>query len=535
MTQGLATTFRVLTHSDSESAGRVLLAALESPTPEIQESALTAVLRRRDQGARRELLRRWEQMNPRWRVIIKRNRDCMDRVLREAVLGDDVTLGATACEAAIWLSDYDLVTTLLTALGEGLHPNADLLARTLLALADQLYEELADPRPDASQRDPQRLRQHVVSTLEQSVQRYGRHKRREVLEAFLSLAPRDNAMLRQVLLEPHHAAFLVTLDVLAKSSRPGVMRLLLSFLDDPHAPSAALSIVGNRCDLTFLRHVLRKIGRDPSPIVRQNLKRIGAVAWIRSAEACLQELDEQAQHAAVRMIVTSAIPRAQIFALLESVLKVGKPAGRRAAAEALAEFNGAEANALALKALGDPDPQVQAAIILQLRRRGIPGVLARLVELLESPHPAVRQAARKSLAEFTFHRYLGAFDMLDDDVRRSTGALVKKVDPQILPLLRAEMLSKIRTRRHRALLIARAVDLVYALEPLIIDLLKDEDHMVRAEAASVLASCSSEASRDALRDALDDHSPAVQEAVRRSLTARNEFLEWRSGVADPRD
>lgn len=535
MSEGLATTFRVLMQSDSHSAGRVLLAALESPLPQIQDAALVAMLRRRDPEGRRELLRRWDRMDPRWKTIIKRHRDCMDRTLREAVLGSDPVLGATACEAAIWLGDYDLVTTLLTALGDGLHPNTDLLAQTLLALADQLYEELADPRPDANHRDPQRVRQYVVGALEQSVVRFGRHKRREVPEAFLLLANRENAVLRQILLEPHHAAFLAVLEVLGKSTRPGVMRLLLAFLDDPHAPSAALSVIGNRKDLVFLRHVLRKIGREPTPLVRQNLKRIGTVAWVRSAESCLQELDESSQYAAVRMIAASAVPRPQMFGLLESALRMAKPAGRRAAAEALAEFNGAEANALAMKALEDPDPQVQAAVILQLRRRGIPGMLTRLVDLLENPHPAVRQAARKSLAEFTFQRYLGAFDMLDDDVRRSTGSLVKKVDPQTLPLLRAEMLSKIRTRRHRALLIARAMDLVEPLEPLIIDLLKDEDHLVRIEAAGLLASGSSEASRDALREAIEDRSPAVQEAVRRSLAARNEFLEWRAGVADPRD
>ena len=50
------------------------------------------------------------------------------------------------------------------------------------------------------------------------------------------LASRDNVVLKQILQNPHHAAFLAVIDVLTKSQRGGVIRLLLSFLDDPHVP-----------------------------------------------------------------------------------------------------------------------------------------------------------------------------------------------------------------------------------------------------------------------------------------------------------
>ena len=43
------------------------------------------------------------------------------------------------------------------------------------------------------------IRRQVVGSLEPAVQRYGQHKRREVIEAFLLLANRDNATLKQIL------------------------------------------------------------------------------------------------------------------------------------------------------------------------------------------------------------------------------------------------------------------------------------------------------------------------------------------------
>jgi len=73
------------------------------------------------------------------------------------------------------------------------------------------------------------------------------------------------------------------------------------------------------------------------------------------------------------------------------------------------------------------------------------------------------------------------------------------------------------------------------LEDIVVGLLHDEDHVVRAEAAGALAGGKTESSQQALEDALSDRSTAVQEAARKALHARHEFTQWRAAVADPRD
>jgi HEAT repeat protein len=163
-------------------------------------------------------------------------------------------------------------------------------------------------------------------------------------------------------------------------------------------------------------------------------------------------------------------------------------------------------------------------VLVQLRHRGIPGVLPRLVDMLDSRHAVVRKAARESLSEFTFKRFVAAFDMLEDEVRQSTGMLVKKVDLQTIPSLREEMASPVRKRRLRGAAIARTIEVVPHLEAEIAGLLQDEDHLVRAEAAAALAQCSSTASRLALEDALNDRSGTVQEAAKKSLRIRAEAV-----------
>jgi HEAT repeat protein len=517
VSKGLATTFRVLAQTDNEAAIPLLLSTLESPHEKVQEGALATLLSRRDPMCQREILRRMPNLSENWKQIIRQHPGQMTQFLRDTLLGTDLSECRKACQAAVWFADFDLIPTLLTVLEDETSPNADQAAATLNDLVNLLYEELASTQGAQSRRDPQTIRRNVVASLEKSINRFARHKRRNVIEAFLPLVPRDNTTLKQILENPHHPVFLAVVEILSTSSHGGVIRLLLSFLDDAQASSAGLSVIGKRSDLRMVQYFLRKIGREPSGVVARNIKRLTMIPWLSSTENILNQLDATAQHSAVRLAVDSGISRQQAYSVVEYILLSGKPAGRREAARALAVFPGAEANSLALKVLQDPDPHVQANVLLQLRHRGIPGILPRLVEKVDSRHALVRRAARECLVEFSFKRFLATFDILDEKVRHHTGMLVKKIDPRSVPLLREEMNSPMRTRRLRALTIARTMELVEQLEERIVELLQDEDHMVRLEAATALAMGTSDTSRQALEDALNDRSGAVQEAARKSL------------------
>jgi len=518
--EALETTFELLRTTRNEAAVGALIPALDSRWRSVRESALATILERRSPAGQLEVLRRLHRLDDRSGRLVCRYRGRMTQTLRDAILASDRQLCSNGCQAAERFGEFDLLSTLINVLEDGANPNNDLASRAAVALTRQLYAVLAGSTKENAPRNPQFFRRQAVDALERSIGRFAGHKRREILEAFVLLAGRDNVTLTRILEDPHHAAFLVLVDVLSKSTAAGVIGLLLSFLDHPHAPSAVLSVLAKRRDPEFIRYLLRKIGREPSTAVKRNLKRIPSIPWVRDETELLDRLDDAAQHATVQLVISAGIPRAEAFGTVEWLLLHGKRGGRRAAAKALAQFTGAEANNLALGALNDEDPQVQAHVLGQLRSRGIPGSLPRLVEMVDSRHAVVRNAARKSLAEFSFKRFNAAFDMLDEDVRLSTGALVKKVDPRTIPLLETEMHCRVRTRRLRALAIARTIGAVPKLERTIVRLLHDNDHMVRAEAAAALEQVRSPASRHALEVALSDRSMAVREAARKSLRNR---------------
>ena len=517
MSQGLATTLQILTKTKNEAVTAVLVPGLDCADPAVQEGALKAILARHNVPGQREIVKRLHTINDRWRAILEQNYSRMTAVLRDAVLSREHQTCVNGCDAALWFREYDLMPALINAAEDEAHPNQDLAATTLLHLAESLYEELSQPRDNKKRRDPNLVREHVISSLEKSVQRFGKHRRHEVLEAFLLLVNRENCVLKQILQEPRNPTFVPLVEMLARSPRGGVMRLLLSFLDDPHAPSVGLNALAKRTDRKFVEYLLKKIGYEPTTVASQNIKRLEAIAWLHAELDFIGELDDAAQHAAVQLATKSGMNRQDIYAFIERLVLKGKVGGRRAAAAALAQFNGAQANSLALKVLQDADPFVQAQIALQLRPRGIPGALSKLVELANSGHEAVKQAARQGLEEFTYKKLLQNFDLLDEENRRTTGELVAKIDPQAAEQLAAELTTASRTRRLRGLAMAQAMQIVARVESTVIGLLADDDYVIRAEAAKALAWCDSEAACAALRETLFNRSVIVQEAAEESL------------------
>jgi HEAT repeat protein len=517
VTKGLPATFRLLTKTKNEAAVALLIPALDSSNVTIQDEALKALLDRHSVAGQREIVRRLHEANPRWEAIIEDRHGRMTAALRDAALATDVQFCKNGCRAALWFSEYDLMPALINAAEEESNPNRRLVSETLLKLSELLYDELAAPRDYRNRRDPQLVRQHVLASLEQSVLRFSMHRVDEVIEAFLLLVHRDNTTLREILADPLNPGYRPIVEVLTQSHRPGIIRLLLSFLDDARAPSAAITILARRGDERFVESLTRKIGSEPSPAVAANLRRIDSLAWLQSEPVLLEKLDAAAQVGAVQLAVRSSMSRRAVFKMIEFLMTMGTDGGRRAASLALAQFNGAEANALALRGLADRDPQVQANVLVQLRQRGIPGALARLVEMLDSPHDIVRRAVRETLSEFNFKRFLSAFEMLDDEVRRSTGAMVKRIDLDAIPNLRQELSAKSRTRRLRGIAAATAMNAVPDLEVDLIQRLTDEDHLVRAEVARALRACNTAATIAALEVARSDRSLVVREAAEESL------------------
>ncbi len=513
---GFPATFRFLTKTENAAAVDVLLAGMDCEYPPTRECSLRAILERRTPVGHREVFRRLPTLDERARAIVMERPDRLVRVVTEVLREATAEDFGAACEAILSFRLYDAFPALVAQLVAG-SPFVDQLAATVLSLTEQFYAVMCEADPQTRTNKLESPRERITSALEDAVRKYHRHQRVEVLEAFTTIARQKNVTLRHVLQRSNEAAHKPLVDLLSQSDRGGVLRLLLSMLDDPQMPWAVMEVITGRTDLKFVENLLKLIGAGPSKNVAETMARIDRIAWAVPGHPIWAELDDDAQAAAVRLIGASRIERKDQLAIWEHLIAEGKVGGRRAAAAALARFEGAVAARIALRALDDPDPTVQAHVLRQLRPRKVRDALLILLRKVDTPHEVIREALREALPEFSFRHFMTNLDTMDEATRLQSGYLVRQIDIEVPARLLSEMHCPSPVRRRRAVLGADVMGLVGQMEDSVIQLLADQDHMVRVAAAKALADCATRPSWEALRDAMLDPAYVVAEAAEQSL------------------
>ena len=346
---------------------------------------------------------------------------------------------------------------------------------------------------------------------------YTQHRRVEILDAFLLLAPVDNVSFLKILRDPHHACHAAMVEGLTVSEEPGVIARLVELLRDTDAPPAALKVIACRTDRQFLSILLHEIKR-PAPIrVLHNMRRLQKVAWLESHRQLLLDLDGRAQAVAVELATASDIDAISLSELLALLLRDGLAEGRRAACHALARFQSEKTNSLILAALQRSRCRRPSRRRSATSNSQSPRCMKLLVDRLDAPSVEVRDAARSSLAEFNFVRYRAMFDLLDDDAARSTGRLVHKVDQSANQKLQEELSSPSLSVRLRAIEMAIAMAATDDVQPQLSELAHHENVAVRKEAITALGLTHRPESEKILEIATHDPNGSVAEAARLSL------------------
>lgn len=515
----LQRTIDALAKSHNEAATPTLVAALDAHAPEIFDGAIRALCARRCKAGHLAVLRRWESLTPSQKLIVEKGRCRMGAALREALLDGDNRLFAAAYEFVEASGDYDLVPTLVMVAERSCGERADAAVALTLNLIDQLCRWLQAEREPVLGRDPETIRFCVLESLERSVERYRQHRRPELLEAFVVLAGPDSTALRAILESHYHPCYQSVVQSLTTGVSSSILELLTTMIAFKDAPQAIRNVVGKRTDHAFIDALLAIPIDSKNVALRRNLARTKSLACCEANPAILARLSDEQQASAMRLLALTGASDERKLSLIDLLLRNGPTVARLAACESLRALSGARANQLALAALEDDDEQVQAAAIRQLRERRIPGALNKLLEFVESPHEAVRDAARESLWEFTFDNYAARFDLLDADARRAMGQRVARVEPHCIPRLTVDLTSPARRLRLRAIDMAASMGLLPKLADALIERLADEDHIVRVAAADALQHCTAEDVRNSLLAALSDRSAAVQTAARNSLRA----------------
>lgn len=518
MKSGLKKTFQYLKKTENEAAVELLIQGLDSKLDAVRAESLRTLLERRSPAGHRAVFARIPKFDESDRSIIAERPDRMVRVVSEALKTADKATCMNAFQAILTFRLYEVLPALTDVLKTPDSPFFQPATQIIGELADAFYLELSGKNRPEKHCDYDTLRKRLTGTLEEAVASYSVHQSQEVLEAFLMLAKPQNVLLRRILQSPDETVHAPLLEIMKTSQRGGVLRLLLSFLEDPQMPNVARTVLTTREDPKYLENLAHYVGSNPKRGVLESLTTFKSIVWARPGAPVFDALDDACQESLVTILTHSAVTRPQVLDTLGHLLIHGKPGGRRAAARAIEHYKENEATEFVRAAVDDDDPGVLAAILPQLRTRNVPDALSLLIRMVDSPHEEVRMALGIAMPEFTFRQFMTNFDSMSEELLPTTGHLVRKIDLKAADELKGELSGLSPVRRRRAVQVAAAMGVVRALEQEVIERLSDDDHMVRIAAAKALAECDTMPSWEALRDAMLDKSVIVQEAAEASLT-----------------
>jgi len=517
VSSGIEKTFSLLAKTKNQASIGVLVSAMDLPFFEIRDTALSSLLQHRGLIAQRAIIDRWSNLTASQKSWIEAEEYPLESGTKEYLRSQDKDRFYTALEIVHDCDLFDLMPMMVHIVADSRHPHREKAGATLIQMASALWDESTRHSTDKHY-GVGAIRIEVVDALETAIRHYEDHRSQHLLEAYLILATRENRLLREIWSDVKHPAHAPILRLMRHSTRAEIIELTVSVITDPHPLMPVLNLIGLRYDVPFMEALTKQIPGEISGDVKRNLGKLHKVHWAEEHHDVLEKLSPNSQAAGIHVAMATSVGSERLHAMLVAMTGSEHADCRLAALEELASFVDPTTNEIMLDAVNDPNISVRAEALRQIRPRGITGAIKLLLEHLASPELLIQDTVRKALAEFSFPRYLSAFEKMSPDAQINTGKLVCDIDLQSPKLLAVELRSEATARTMRAFRVLESLGLHPQLEEHLLELLQHDDHLVRAEAASALAHChSSSDAISALREAMLDRNARVRENASQSL------------------
>lgn len=531
MSSGIRRTVDLLATTDNHAALDLLL-QIVLHGPALREISLDLILTHKDREFLFHLVANFHLLTDEQRLRIEHESSRMGSAVRKAFLDADEQIHQNACSLIREIPDYDQISLLfgsLTSDNRRKQEASDLVD----FLSQRMIEELALPPEERSHHDLERIQSQFLDAIVHSVERFAQHHAAEAPRALLMIADDNNELAATILRDDIHPCHRAAVAILRNESHPRLLRWIYVLLGSRRAPVAIMGIIRDRDDEPFVKAILDGFPDEPSAALQQSLKQVVELRWLHPDHPLLLRVSPKEQAAALKFAMLCGIPAEQKLELVALLLDSTDSTARLAAAESLVHVPGSHANQLVLACLDDEEPAVQAAAARQLRDRNIPNALVILMAKLDSPEPRIQQAARLALSDYTFERFLGSYEDMDENARRVAGSLILKVDPNWRTALEREMTAPYGHHRKRATHIIRQLDITDRMIQSLVSMMADSDHMVRREAIETMLSASDPSFIEQLVDSAsaprDQRRHGAREAIER-LARNSRVLEVR-GVA----
>jgi hypothetical protein len=522
MSDALSTTFELLTSTENKYAIDVLIFGLDVPNDTIKIQSALSLIKRRGARGTVEVVRRLKSLGPQVCTHFEAYKPRVAGALNQCLRHGDNELQKNALGIIRATNNYELFPTLL----ELLELKDSGFTECILLLFDEMinlvYENIhADPDSQGSRKHLQnaiRIQRDVLVALDKAYSDFESLNHPELLvHAVLALGDPGSFAVKKVMSQASSECRDLAARLLLTSKHPGVMQLPLDYMSHNYPHAKAFKIVGTRTDPEFICHLLRWFPKRLSENQQKNFEQIESIAWLNPFSMSLDMIPAGLQKSLIEFVNATGLPEDHKLSVQEWVVRNGRPEGRLAAADVLSSLNKSMVHDIIFDSLDSDESDVQAWTTSQVRSQGIPEAFSLLIDRLDSPMDAVRNAAREELESFNVERMLALFEHIDPTVCLRAGELIQKIDPDCIKKLQKELENPISRKRIRAAKGAQVMGLHFEAIATFIEMLKDDDAMIRRTAVEILATIPTDESASALRLVLDDSSARVREAARSAL------------------
>jgi len=389
------------------------------------------------------------------------------------------------------------------------------------ALLD-MARRIADEEPTA---DRAQDAAHLLEAVEQAVEHYDHHRQSAVLQGLLALCPRPMPRAVAALCRRSHPALETLRQMLTLPSSAEARRALLPMAAVPTLTDAVVAGIerlnrGQRGldDVINASHLLL-FGRADAAV-----KQVADVHGLLPPDDRLASLPDEVAVNLPRWISHLPLTDAQRIDRLARLNVLSQPLARLNALRALMACGDGSDHASSVISGFCFDKQVEIARIAlrhlaRVRWDGLGRLLPRLVN---SEHESVRDLARAYLAPVGFRRLWTAWPKLTYPQRLAAGRALIKIDPQFHAHLGQRLQSPNPHTRIRALSIVKDLNQGAVFEPVIRNIVRDDDEQIASAAVSALGTGDDEDSVPTLTDALDHADGRVRANAVEALAKREQ-------------
>ncbi len=525
-------TMRLLEQSRSTAAMTAFVHALQVDSPKIRDSAARAILRSGSSLGKMELIRHIRKLSPDVLEVMNTADGDMTFPLQQCLLHGDPEQALMALDAIEVARLYQNIPMVLEFLRRATGEIGDRGEQVLGSLVDRLYDTrmtARDAKLTVTDQCIGKMLQHLSVELNSFAQCRRPHA---IVESILILADSEHPVARHLIRESAPEWQALVWDVLAKSKHPGILRFLTRALSVKYLHPKILDIVSNRSDIEFQMTMIRLVPTRVNINQERNYQLLTGLPWLQPAAELWLSIPEEFHIQLVQLVRLVCFTRSLKLAFAKSIYQHASVEARKAANDFKHMLRQEEYDACVLDALDSDNPEFEAWGLSQIRDTNLPDKYRQLVDRLDSPHQIVEDQARETLGRFEVQQAIDFSESAKPSAGPKLAELLLKVNPFAIQELCREMANPVRTRRLRAAKAAHFMHLHTQVTPALLELLQDNDTILKRVVAEILADVPTRQVALRLQELLDDSSPRVREAALASLTKINQQLAGSSPNAE---